>query len=46
MVLCWLLQFLAQFDLVPVFETEEEVRYWLTPVHNILTCYVVEVRGD
>lgn len=38
------LQHLARFDLSPVFQTVEEVEYWLSPRNDIVTCYVVEVR--
>lgn len=37
------LQHLAQFELSPMFQSVEEVEYWLTPRSNIITCYVVEV---
>ncbi len=38
-------QYLSQFDLSPVFQSVEEMEYWLTPHSGIITCYVVEVRG-
>ena len=28
-----------------MFQSVEEMEYWLTPRSNIITCYVVEVRG-
>jgi len=37
------LQYLQKFDLVPVFQSVEEVEHWLTPRDGIITCYVVEV---
>ena len=36
-------QYLARFDLVPVFQSEAEVEWWLLPRENIITTYVVEV---
>ena len=36
-------QYLSRFDLVPVFQSEEEVEWWLLPRDNIVTTYVIEV---
>lgn len=36
-------QYLSRFDLVPVFQSQEEVEWWLLPRDNIVTTYVIEV---
>ena len=38
-------QYLSRFDLVPVFQSEEEVEWWLLPRDNIVTTYVIEVTS-
>lgn len=38
------MQYLSKFELVPVFQTEDEVEYWFTPREGIIACYVVEVK--
>ena len=38
-------QYLARFDLAPVFHCEEEIEWWLLPRESIVTSYVVEVSG-
>lgn len=35
-------EYLAKFDLSPVFQSVEEMEYWLTPRDHIISCYVVE----
>ena len=37
-------QYLSRYDLVPVFQSEAEIEWWLLPRENIVTTYVVEVR--
>ena len=37
--------YLGRFDLIPIFQTETEVEWWLLPRQHIVTTYVVEVRG-
>lgn len=38
-------QYLSRYDLVPVFQSEAEIEWWLLPRQNIVTTYVVEVSG-
>ena len=36
-------EYLARFDLVPIFISEAEIDWWLVPRDSIVTTYVVEV---
>ena len=38
-------QYLSRYDLVPIFQSEAEIEWWLLPRENIVTTYVVEVSG-
>ena len=38
-------EYLSRFDLVPVFQSEEEISWWFLPRESIVTTYVVEGRG-
>ena len=39
-----LLQYLGRFDVIPVFQSEEEMEHWIMPRQDIVSSYVVEVR--
>ena len=36
-------KYLKRFDLAPLFQSQEEIEWWLIPRDNIVTTYVVEV---
>lgn len=36
-------EFLAKFDIAPIFTSDEEVTHWLVPVEGVVWSYVVEV---
>lgn len=37
-------KYMSKFDLVPVY-TQNELAHWLTPVEDVVDCYVVEVSS-
>ena len=37
-------QYLGRFDVIPVFQSEEEMEHWILPRQDIISSYVVEVR--
>ena len=38
------LQYLGRFDVIPVFQSEEEMEHWIMPRPDVISSYVVEVR--
>lgn len=42
--IAFLLQYLGRFDVIPVFQSEEEMEHWIMPRQDIVSSYVVEVR--
>jgi hypothetical protein len=37
-------QYLRRFEVIPIFQSEEEMEHWILPRQDIITSYVVEVR--
>ena len=44
LILTILPQYLGRFDVIPVFQSEEEMEHWILPRQDIISSYVVEVR--
>ena len=44
LILTFLSQYLGRFDVIPVFQSEEEMEHWILPRQDIISSYVVEVR--
>lgn len=36
-------EYLTRYSLVPIFQSEAEIEWWMLPRENIVTTYVVEV---